>query len=495
MEPSHPLPRLDWPIKSLPAGTTPDDPAFDMWRPQSRFAPGGPSYAAFSVPVVSMALGLPTYVPGPLPLARPEIAEPEVASQEPISGRGSEAEAPLVEQQAAPPEAYWFPPLDAVTTVPAEPEPAVPPEAVLVQPPVLREVVVVAEPPPLGIDEHAAEPADNLTSQHAAPPAAYWATAPAVADKAEDSLGWNPPKTAVPETRRAPQAMAGLWAAEPVPSTAYVPPVALASEHGRLPRVAKLAATVTALAAVSLAAAVLLPRLFSGGSAPVATFNAPMMVLRAANSGRVANVEVKNGQTVEPSTLLLTIHTEPRPDPAESLLQDRLDAARMRLTAADDALGQPIPSSDPGRAKLVELRRQRSAATTDVAQLQDAVANLPTKSQADQPVRAGVHGVIRSLEAQAGTLTVSGVPLVRILDCDHAFLTLPPGTTLKPGQAVLVRLANLPSVRAMVRASTGIAEPPDSLVIAPAPGAFVNILGGTCPLGASATVTLAAPES
>ena len=88
-----------------------------------------------------------------------------------------------------------------------------------------------------------------------------------------------------------------------------------------------------ALLAACIAGAVFLPRLLTTGGIPAATFNAPMMVLRAATVGRVASVAVTNGQSVEPSTLLLTIHTDPQPDPAASLLQDRLEAARGRLAA------------------------------------------------------------------------------------------------------------------------------------------------------------------
>ena len=112
---------------------------------------------------------------------------------------------------------------------------------------------------------------------------------------------------------------------------------------------------------------------------------------------------------------------------------------------------------------MADLRSQRAAAANDVAQLRDGVAHLPARLPTDQPVRAGIHGVIRSLEAQAGTLTASGVPLVRMLDCDHAFLTVGPNSKqLHAGESVQVRLPNLPPVAATVRESSGVAEPPNA---------------------------------
>jgi multidrug resistance efflux pump len=154
----------------------------------------------------------------------------------------------------------------------------------------------------------------------------------------------------------------------------------------------------------------------------------------------------------------------------------------------NQSLAQTTPATDAGRARIADLRRQRATAVIDVAQLQDAVTNIPPAKSIDLPVKAGVHGVIRSLEARAGTMTAAGVPLVRMLDCDHAFLTVGPESKLRAGQAVQVRLPNLPPVPATVRQSAGIAEPPDSLVIATAPGAFVGQLSGSCPIGATASV-------
>ncbi len=283
--------------------------------------------------------------------------------------------------------------------------------------------------------------------------------------------------------------MAGLWAAEPTDAADTGSEPRAGTGQRVIRRAAAIVAGLIILAGAGLAVFLFLPSAFVSNMPPEATFNAPMMVLRATGPGRVASIAVQNGQTVEPNTLLLTIRTEPQPDPAATLLRDRLEAAQAHLAQLDQALAQATPTSEAARARIADLRRQRAAAATDVAQLQDGVTNIPPVRPADLPVQAGVHGVIRSLEARAGEATAAGVPLVRMLDCDHAFLTVGPDTKLRAGEAVQVRLPNLPPVAAVVRRSAGIAEPPDALVIATAPGAFVGELSGSCPVGATATVT------
>ncbi len=172
------------------------------------------------------------------------------------------------------------------------------------------------------------------------------------------------------------------------------------------------------LALLGLAAVRLLPLLFGSGSSETAVFNAPMMLVRSAVTGRVMTVAANAGQIVEPTSHLLTIQ-----------------------------------SGDPGTA--------------------------------DRLVLAGVHGVIRSVETVPGADLATGAPLVRMQDCDRAFLTIPPGTKLKVGEAVRVKLPDLPPVAGMVRAASGIMEPPNALVVGFAAGALV----AACPVGVPAVVT------
>ncbi len=425
------------------------DPAFAPWTPHARFAPPGPHTTALTAPRIVMRLDGPVVWP----------AKSVALGAEPSTRQERQRRSRASERDAIP-----------VAEAPVEPAPAL-------------ESHRATEPEPLL--------ASDLADDAPVAPSVYWAT-PSNAAPGAESLAWTPPPPATEPAgvERSAPAAAGLWSAEPVPTGQEfgTPPTPRARRLDRR-RVATLAGGGAALLAACVAGVLILPRLLTGSGIPAATFNAPMMVLRAAVVGRVAAVAVTNGQSVEPSTLLLTIHTEPQPDPAMSLLQDRLEAARGRLAALDDALTQPTPNTDAGRARVADLRSQRAAAANDMAQLRDAAAHMVAPLPADQPVKAGVHGVIRSLEAQAGTPTAAGVPLVRMLDCDHAFLTVAPGAPLHAGEAVQVRLPNLPAVAATVRNSAGIAEPPNSLVIAPAPGAFVAVLSGSCPIGATATVT------
>lgn len=104
---------------------------------------------------------------------------------------------------------------------------------------------------------------------------------------------------------------------------------------------------------------------------------------------------------------------------------------------------------------------------------------------ADQPVLAGVNGMVRSVETVPGSDLASGAPLVRLQDCDRAFLTVAPDARLVSGQAVMVKLPDLPEAAGTVRASAGIMEPPNALVVTLTPGA----LSGACPVGAAAAIT------
>ena len=103
----------------------------------------------------------------------------------------------------------------------------------------------------------------------------------------------------------------------------------------------------------------------------------------------------------------------------------------------------------------------------------------------ERPVLAGVHGMVRSVETVPGADLAAGAPLVRLQDCDRAFLTVPASAALHAGQQVQVKIADIPAVAGTMRASSGIMEPPDALVVGLPPGSVI----GSCPVGASATVT------
>ena len=149
-------------------------------------------------------------------------------------------------------------------------------------------------PPPVDLPPtEAATPtvAPHPVAEEAPGQTAYWAT-PAEAANGADSLAWTPPVDLAPGAPRPTPAMAGLWATTPAtPGDAFAdlpgdPPPA--RRRNRL----AIAGGVAALLAACIAGAVFLPRLLTTGGIPAATFNAPMMVLRAATVGRVASVAV-----------------------------------------------------------------------------------------------------------------------------------------------------------------------------------------------------------
>ncbi len=460
------------------------DPFRAPWSPHDRFAPPGPARASFTAPATILVLAPPAFRLLPHVPDLPALELDETGAPEPAVEPADAQPSPDTE---LPSEAHGHAgATDRSTERPGEPGPAT----------AVEDAAGAAtsgdgstRPDPDAVDL----PADTGQTAPPALPAtassaAYWATTGARTAGGAESLDWAPPAGA--KLKPTAPSPFGLWNAEPVDMGQEVGP-SLPGWPSRLGgrRIARTAAALGVLAAACVLGVLLLPRFLAQSGMPAATFNAPMMVLRAAVAGRVTSVDVKTGQAVEPSTQLLTIRTEPTPDPGATLLQDRLEAAKGRLASLDDALTQPTPSTDAGRTRLADLRRQRALTAADVAQLQDGVAAIPPGKPVDQPVRAGTHGVVRSLEAQAGTATATGLPLIRMLDCDHAFLTIGPTTMLHAGQAVQVKLPNLPPVLATVRNSAGIAEPPDSLVIAATPGAFTGILSGSCPIGATATVT------
>ncbi len=324
----------------------------------------------------------------------------------------------------------------------------------------------VASPPGPVLDEAAA-----LETTEALDGCEAGRVQPAWGGSAEPPLyGW--PRVSA---EAAPRKLASLWNAE------FVPPPE--PPRRRIAMRWWLGAGM-AVAAVA-ASALLLPRVLATQPAVAAIYNAPMMVLRASRAGRVVTVAVAPGEAVDPGTTLLTIHTDPPPDPEAAGKRARLDTARARLAALDDALAQPAPSTEAGRTRVADLAVQRGAAAAERAAAQDDLDRNAPKPGLEIPVLAGVHGVVRSLETQPGTDTQAGAPLVRLMDCDRAFLTVAPAADLRSGQAVQVRMPNLPPATATVRPSSGIAEPPDSLVIPLPAGA----LGGACPAGMAGTVT------
>ena len=106
----------------------------------------------------------------------------------------------------------------------------------------------------------------------------------------------------------------------------------------------------------------------------------------------------------------------------------------------------------------------------------------------DRTIQAGVHGVIRSVETVPGADLAAGAALVRLQDCDRAFLTVGRATTLRAGETVRVVLPNLPPLAGTVRRSAGVMEPPDTLVVALPAGA----LAASCPVGSEGSVTASA---
>ncbi len=258
--------------------------------------------------------------------------------------------------------------------------------------------------PPWSPSERFAAPVGRPAPDMAPPPAP------------EPAVAWPAPGEA-PQPSRARNArgsdkLASLWVAQPIDLSAP------AKGRGR-----RLVVALCVLAGVSLGGGVGAMLLTRRDTLPApsvaATYNAPMIVLRASLGGQVVDVAVQPGQTVRPDTPLLTIRT--------------------------------------------------------------------TNADADFAVLAHVNGVVRSVETQAGAGVRPGAPLLRVLDCDHAFLTLGVGVALRAGQAVQVRLPNLPPAAAVVRPSAGWTEPPDSLVV-PLPAAA---LAGACPVGEVAAVSVA----
>ena len=246
--------------------------------------------------------------------------------------------------------------------------------------------------------------------------------------------------------------------------------------------------TAAAILLIPIAgAAVMLGTRLVAPPAPVgvaAVFAAPITVLRAPFAGRIAGIAVSNGQTVAVDTTVATVDPSPPPNPAQAALRARLADAVARAAALDARLAVPAPSTEAGRAKVADGQRLRAATGAEVAQLRAALATASPPT-APAAVKAGLNGKVWSVEATAGADTAAGAPLVRLVDCDHGFLSLGPAGTvpLAAGQAVEIRMAGLPPATGRLRLAAGATEPVGALVAEPAAGAL-----SACPVGMAARV-------
>lgn len=266
---------------------------------------------------------------------------------------------------------------------------------------------------------------------------------------------------------------------------------------------ARRAAVVLAVAAIPLAGAafMLLPGPAPRPQAITAVFTAPTLVLRAAVAGRIVSVDAIDGAAVQPDSALLTIHTAPPPDPAAAALHARLAVARARVESFDAQIAQAVVPTkgaaaiETARARQVDNARLRANAAAERDQIQQSVATAAPTALADLVIRARLRGYVRSVEATAGTETVAGAPLAQLIDCDRAFLVPREGATrLHAGDPVRLQIQGVPPFDGAVRLSSGISEPPGSLVIDPS--GLKAAAPGACPLGAAAVVLSApAPEA
>lgn len=450
----------------------------------------GSSYA--SHPAALPAPPSATPPPDPAPDVPPDVVAPDVAPWSPsrrFDAPGPARAGMAVLDMALPP-APSLPSLKAapVLAPKAAAAPSQPPAALLEESVVLESLEAIADRAS-GPAGDAPLPPEPPRAAAASAPAALPDPSPAPAAEAapvqpEPAVAWPEPAggQAAAQVRPAaepPRPLASLWAAEPVEDGSTAEP------NARARRRVAFAALAGVAVSAGTAAFLILPHGPAAEPASAATYNAPMLVLRAARAGQVRDIAVRPGQAVAPASALLTLHANAAPDPASASTRVRLETARARLAALDDAMAQPTPTTDAGRARLADLRQQRAAAAADAVAAQDAADRLVPDAGTDTSVLANVHGVVRSVETQAGADASPGTPLVRLLDCDHAFLTIGVDSKLRAGDAVRVRLPDLPPAPAVVRRSAGLAEPPDSLVVPLASEA----LGGACPVGSTASIS------
>ena len=500
-----------WP--SRPADPADAAPGIAPWSSPYRLAEDPADNFALSAPCANVLLAEPAWI-------LPARAEPVPEAEEP--------EPAELESEAAPVADVPLPAWDDPTTAEpvaelAEPEPGEPEAApVLDLPPRVWDEPAVPEPgapemgaPEIGVAEiGAAEPTAQLGPIEPA------SEPEALAAAARPPLNWDPPPpdVAVAKVDPAPAEAAVMEALEAAavepPEAEWVPPQAPQADAAaarrrtfvRPPeapraRTAKRSPSwiwaargglVFLVIALPLAGAayMLLPGRILQPPSATAVFTAPTLVLRAAAAGRVASVDTREGAAVQPETVLLTIHADPRPDPAAAALRSRLDAARARVESLDTQIvqaGRAPGYAEAARVRLADLRRLQAGATAERDQLEQAVATAPPQGHSDLVVRARIRGFVRTLEAAAGLDTVAGAPLAQLIDCDKAFLVPRDSPVrLHAGERVDIRIAGLIAFYGMVRASAGISEPPGSLVIDPV--GLKDVAAGACPLGAEASI-------
>jgi biotin carboxyl carrier protein len=234
-------------------------------------------------------------------------------------------------------------------------------------------------------------------------------------------------------------------------------------------------ASIVGVIVFAALAFVVVPKMIATPPTLKTMFTAPMLVLRAVGPGEITNVAVSIGQPVDPSTVLLTIHASPLSDTAVDDLKTKLAQARARQAALDS------PGITPATS------RQKDAAAAEVEQLQRTIAAASGSGTVDQPILAGVRGIVWSLDAQAGAKLQAGDPLAQLADCGRAFLVIQgASSTLKAGQTVLIRMPGVRPFHGTVRPSAGVAEPPNALVIDPT--GFNAASPNACPVGATAEI-------
>lgn len=217
----------------------------------------------------------------------------------------------------------------------------------------------------------------------------------------------------------------------------------------------------------------------------VSRLEAPITTVRAPDGGRITGLAVHEGETVTPDTLLLTIHRAAAADPAAAALRARLASVRARIGQLEASPGRST-ASDAGRAQAADLARRRDAARAEAAQLNDALKALPPQpEQLDIPVRAGVGGTLWSVMVSDGAETAPGAPLMRLVDCSHAFLAVPDETALTPGQRVDILLDGGSAGAGLIRWAAGPNEPAGRLVVVPEAASP----GTQCQVGAGARLT------
>ena len=258
-------------------------------------------------------------------------------------------------------------------------------------------------------------------------------------------------------------------------------------------------ATIAGCIVAAALAFIVVPKMLSGPAPLKTMFTAPMLVLRAVGPGTIANVSVTIGQAVEPSTSLLTIRTDPPSDSAVDDLKARLTQAKARQAALDDptpitaasTARRPKDAATPSQVNDTDhpppTQRQKDAAAAEVDRLQKAIVSAGGNGPVDQPILAGVHGIVWSLDAQTGGHLKAGDPLAQLADCGRSFLVVQgPMASLKAGQTVLIRMPGVRPFHGTVRPSNGVAEPANTLVVDPT--GFSAVAPNACPVGTTAEI-------